>query len=263
MSLIELSQASHAAVRPLLGGQSPGVIVALDALRHAASRVLVDREVSPTCALILSPTGWHAAIGRFREGTAAAASRIFLSPEARVHLETFKIQTAQLVLLGDGFTLDNPRQQAVRENQVLVHVREPDALAPFFEDPQVADLTVDGYREALRFSPMLRKFWPEPEALVATGSAKMFVEDGRVSGICFSCFVSEGQHEAHIVVEPALRRRGLGKRLAAAYAARLVRRGQRVFWSCLPGNQASARIAAATGFKPHGQMPLLQYYTAV
>jgi GNAT superfamily N-acetyltransferase len=60
-----------------------------------------------------------------------------------------------------------------------------------------------------------------------------------------------GRRELAFEVDPARRNRGLGRRLAAA-ARHLTPAGEPLFAQVAPGNAASLRVVAATGFRPIG-----------
>ena len=126
-------------------------------------------------------------------------------------------------------------------------------------DGRIEDLTIENYEEASGFNPALKTYWPDAEDLVRRRIAKVFVEDGRTKGICYTCFCSRDVHEPHIVVDAPHRGKGIGKLLTLAYAKSILTRGCRLFWSHYTDNVASARCARAAGFEPYGSPRVIQY----
>lgn len=85
-----------------------------------------------------------------------------------------------------------------------------------------------------------------PEVLLLHGT------DGEVAGgVGIKAHDPTGA-ELAVVVEPAHRDRGVGRRLVATAARRILAEGRVALYVHAPANHASARLADATGFRDHG-----------
>lgn len=259
--MIELPQQKSETVRSLIANEPPGFLIALATLGNPHGRIFVDNTATPKCALLLSPTGWHSALGSFDSRTAKTVSQVRLSSEAVVYLKEYEIYTSRLAMIGGSFEISIPEKASQREREMLILVATRNEPSHDPQDSQIFDLTLDGYKQAARFTPMLSKFWPNPNELIGKQEAKVFVEDGITKGICYTCFRSGECHEPHITIDEKYRGQGIGKLLTAAYTNSLLEQNQRIFWSHYPENIGSGRCAAAAGFAPYGNVKVIQCFT--
>ncbi len=77
---------------------------------------------------------------------------------------------------------------------------------------------------------------------------------GSLAGYVIGWFIEDEAHLANLAVAPALRRRGLGRRLLAALLAEASRRGSRwILLEVRPSNLAALSLYGEFGFRPVGR----------
>lgn len=258
--MIEIPTNKSQAVRPLISDEPPGFLIALAALENISSRIFVDNASNPNCALLLSPTAWHTALGNFDTETAQEASQIFRSPDSLSYLQAHDIHLARLAMIGHPFEIHGAEPDSIRDREMRILIAENTSSTDEITDPRIVDLSLDTYHQAAAFTPMLSKFWPDPTELIEKRMAKVFIENEKTKGICYSCFCSGNIHEPHITIDEEYRGTGIGKQLTIAYTNSIRTRGQRIFWSHYTENIGSGRCAAAAGFVPYGTIKVAQYF---
>ncbi|MHA6620914.1 GNAT family N-acetyltransferase [Pseudonocardia sp. DLS-67] len=132
----------------------------------------------------------------------------------------------------------------------LIAVLPPTAPAPA-PDPGIGLLTPDdapALAELSTDSAWIAETWGGVPGMLAAGTARGALVDGRVAAIAVPFYVGGSYEDIGVVTEPDHRRKGLSTACAGALIADIRARGHVPTWSTSPDNTASRGVAARLGF---------------
>ncbi len=258
--LQEIEPCAFERALPLISHEPPGFMMAITILKRIRlGRVFVDDVKKPNCALALSSSGWHAALGSFETKDLPQIAELVFGAEGLVDNDFYSIRVSRLAWVGQEMELRAPSAGKLLEREMRVLKASRENLPPLVSDHRIQELDEEGYLQASKFIPMLPVYWPEPSKLLGKGMAKALIEEGRVRGVCYSCCQAGDLHEPHITIDEPFRGQGIGKLITQAYTRSLLEENRRIFWSHYIDNEISGKCAKTAGYLSYGSVKVLQY----
>ncbi len=234
------------ALELLPGRAHPGHLTFVHAVleRRMPGRVLVDDRDAPRTAFVLSPTGFHFAIGRPDPAAVESALPLLCAPAAGAERPALWASTrAWEAALDQLFAVRTTRKEFRRDARrrprpgtlpAGVHLARLDrALA---------------LRIAASFDPWIVRIWGGEAGFARHSFGVAVLVSGEPLAFCAACAIGDGHAEVEIGTAPGQRRRGLAQAAAVAFFGECERRGLVPSWSCATANRASDRLARRLGF---------------
>jgi RimJ/RimL family protein N-acetyltransferase len=255
VSLLELSPDALGRVAPLarrsaLQGHLTPAYAVIEGRQRGSVRV--DDADDPRTAILLSPTGFHYALGVASEpALSPLAGELAARPQAE-QPAIYATTSDWDALLGRFFS-----RRIVRLSFRFAPSpgRRPDGSGRLPPDVTLERLT------AVRAAQIVAESGPEtgldswfvhvaggPEAAAAVGPGFCLVSAGRVVGVTAPVVIGNGEFEFEVGVAAPFRGRGLAKVVAGACTEACLALGLQPAYTCAEDNRPSIALARSLGF---------------
>jgi RimJ/RimL family protein N-acetyltransferase len=221
------------ALRPWFAPERPGPLVFEHVARTGHGRVRVDRWPDP-----------HVVIAELPGNLSIRGAPERLQPEALTGLSAFVDAPPDwlpALRACDPRVVSWARLIAVLPAEAPAPAPAPDVRLLTPDDaPALADLSTD--------SEWIAETWGGVPGMLAAGTARGVLVDGRVASIAVPFYVGGTYEDIGVTTEPDHRRKGLSTACAGALVADIRARGHVPSWSTSPDNVGSRGVAARLGF---------------
>jgi RimJ/RimL family protein N-acetyltransferase len=101
--------------------------------------------------------------------------------------------------------------------------------------------------------------WPSVYTFFKHGCGAAVMHGSELASYCLSPFASGAMMEISVATAEPFKRRGLGRRAAAAFVRRCLNLGKQPNWECFWDNEASTRLAQSLGYTVRKDYPIFYW----
>lgn len=219
--------------------------------KRQSGEIFADRKENPRCYLF-----WHTCGFGFLAGTPDQA---FLGEiAARMQNPPRTAHNGRLALEMEN----NPTLEAFFQAYPAIEKKEQyqftfaeTSSSANVSDTEIVPIDAENYKLlAGRITPPFS--WDSEAQFLQNGFGFCMFHAGTFAACAFSAGISRDYVDIGVETAADFRGKGYGKRVVSRMIAEILRRGQTPLWQCSTQNEASMRLALATGFKLHGKHPL-------